>query len=404
MDRRASPALGSGRCRAVRPVVLLRAVHHRGRRRRPPPPRMAAQPAAQDRGRTSRSSDAAFADGRSGPAHRASAGPSRVRSVCARDHPVCAGGPVPDTCRGVGPGPGGAGQRHPAIVADRSAHGRGRLRCRGRRLPDDLRRHGDRAGRPRLRTRPVGPPAAPALVGRPPRARPATPLPLFARIRRGRSAGGPFAGSTGAPRCAHALRPATLRGAARDISEPVRTGDSDLGAEPAGAGDRRGQGVVQRQRVAGARPRVDRRLARRRDGRPTPAQVRRGLEWEIAQIAEGPEPPRIMLVVAPWPAEELARRWQGFVAKAGEWPLFAPLVQSPPPTGTQVLTWTVESGWRCYGARRRWDWSYAAAILAAVDAAAPASDRQRAAQQDPQPTRTEASEASVTTMGKAAEG
>ena len=91
-------------------------------------------------------------------------------------------------------------------------------------------------------------------------------------------------------------------------------------------------------------------------------------------------PIRILLVTAPWPREQLRARWRGFLETTAGLPLFDSLVQESFPDGVQVMTWTSEAGWRGYGARRRWDWSYAAALVAAVEDAAPAWNRDRVAE------------------------
>ncbi|MET0781406.1 MAG: hypothetical protein ABWZ16_07800 [Microbacterium sp.] len=111
----------------------------------------------------------------------------------------------------------------------------------------------------------------------------------------------------------------------------------------------------------------------------TPGEVRRGLAWEIEYIAHHDLTPRVMLVVAPWRRTELTRRWRGFVDHASKWPLFAPLKSDPMPSGVQLLTWTTERGWSGYGARRRWDWTYAASILRALEDAQPSWTRDREA-------------------------
>ena len=113
----------------------------------------------------------------------------------------------------------------------------------------------------------------------------------------------------------------------------------------------------------------------------TPDQVRDGLMWELVQLSDAERHPRVLLVVAPWPREQLTSRWQGFVAAASRLPLFAPLAARPFPPAVQVLTYTTDAGWRGYGASRRWDWSYAAALTAAVEDAAPAWERDRLAEQ-----------------------
>ncbi len=111
----------------------------------------------------------------------------------------------------------------------------------------------------------------------------------------------------------------------------------------------------------------------------TPAQVRDGLMWELVQLSDAERRPRILLVTAPWPREQLRARWRGFLETTTGLPLFDSLVQESFPDGVQVMTWTSEDGWRGYGARRRWDWSYAAALVAAVEDAAEAWNRDRVA-------------------------
>jgi hypothetical protein len=99
----------------------------------------------------------------------------------------------------------------------------------------------------------------------------------------------------------------------------------------------------------------------------TPSEVRAGLEWEIEHLATRADAPPLILVISPWPPDERRRRWEGFLATAGEWPLFRRLVEQPPPSATHILTHSREAGWIAYGARRRWDWSYAASILTAIE-------------------------------------
>jgi hypothetical protein len=100
----------------------------------------------------------------------------------------------------------------------------------------------------------------------------------------------------------------------------------------------------------------------------TPSEVRAGLEWEIEHLATRVDAPPLMLVVAPYPRRELARRWRAFLQKVAAWPMFDGLIVPAMPPGVQIATYSTENGWRGYGARRRWDWSYAASILTAIDA------------------------------------
>ncbi|MDQ7993078.1 MAG: hypothetical protein REI45_10415, partial [Propionicimonas sp.] len=114
----------------------------------------------------------------------------------------------------------------------------------------------------------------------------------------------------------------------------------------------------------------------------TPDQVRDGLMWELVQLADAERRPRVLLVTAPWPRDQLLTRWQGFLAAATRLPLFAGLAERGFPSGVQVMTFTGEDGWRGYGATRRWDWTYAASLVAAVEAAGPAWERDRVAELD----------------------
>lgn len=114
----------------------------------------------------------------------------------------------------------------------------------------------------------------------------------------------------------------------------------------------------------------------------TPSEVRPGLEWEMEYIATRVDRPPVMLVLAPWPRDDVARRWQGFLDRAQRWELFAPLAEHPMPSGLHIAVWTPGAGWHGYGAKRRWDWSYAASIVTALqsepaESARPATSRHR---------------------------
>jgi hypothetical protein len=131
---------------------------------------------------------------------------------------------------------------------------------------------------------------------------------------------------------------------------------SDLGAAKVSLGNDEWRDRV-REWTAGARAVVM---------SATPGEVRAGLEWEMQHVSMQQDRMNLILVLAPWPREELARRWSGFLTKAAELPLFRPLVDSPMPTGVEVLTYTPAGGWHGYGGRRRWDWTYAASIISVM--------------------------------------
>lgn len=132
---------------------------------------------------------------------------------------------------------------------------------------------------------------------------------------------------------------------------------SDLGAAKVSLGNDEWRSKVE-QWSAGARAVVM---------SATPREVRAGLEWEMQHVAANASGVRLMLVLSPWPRGELARRWAGFLERASEWPLFRPLAETPMPSGVEVMTYAPGRGWRGYGARRRWDWSYAASIITAME-------------------------------------
>ncbi|HEY3409535.1 MAG TPA: hypothetical protein VGK53_15295 [Propionicimonas sp.] len=128
----------------------------------------------------------------------------------------------------------------------------------------------------------------------------------------------------------------------------------------------------------------------------TPTQVRDGLMWELVQLSDDERRARVLLVTSPWPREQLRARWRGFLEATAGLPLFAGLGTASFPDGVQVMTWTSDAGWRGYGARRRWDWSYAASLVAAIEDAAATWNRDRAAEKgnpiepDEMPTRAAA--------------
>ncbi len=99
----------------------------------------------------------------------------------------------------------------------------------------------------------------------------------------------------------------------------------------------------------------------------TPREVRAGLEWEMEHVAASAEGVRIMLVLSPWSRDEVARRWAGFLERAHQWALFRPLAENPMPPGVTLMTYTASRGWHGYGAKRRWDWAYAASIVTAME-------------------------------------
>ena len=130
----------------------------------------------------------------------------------------------------------------------------------------------------------------------------------------------------------------------------------DLGAAKATLGDDEWQGKVD-EWVGGARAVVM---------SATPDQVREGLLWELTHLSDRPDSPPIVLVIAPWSRAEIQRRFSAFRRATAGLPPFSEL-DAELPDGVHLAVWTREDGWRAYGARRRWDWTYAAALRRALE-------------------------------------
>ncbi|GAA0945658.1 hypothetical protein GCM10009554_40720 [Kribbella koreensis] len=97
----------------------------------------------------------------------------------------------------------------------------------------------------------------------------------------------------------------------------------------------------------------------------TPGEVRPGYRWELDYIANGLHHSRIIAVLGPWRSGELRRRWACFLDSTVGSELFLPLRWGWVQPGGLMLTHS-DTGWTAYGARRRWDWSYAMAFDAAL--------------------------------------
>jgi hypothetical protein len=136
-----------------------------------------------------------------------------------------------------------------------------------------------------------------------------------------------------------------------------RSGLADLGAAKATLADEEWRDRV-REWVGGARAVI---LS------ATPSEVRAGLLWEVEHLAGRDDRPPLVLLIAPWPRPELTRRFAGFVEDTRAWEPFSSLAEEQFPDGLHIATWSRDRGWRGYGARRRWDWSYAASLRQALE-------------------------------------
>lgn len=97
----------------------------------------------------------------------------------------------------------------------------------------------------------------------------------------------------------------------------------------------------------------------------TPTEVRKGLAYELSMLAAIPAP-RLLVVQAPYRRPELTRRWHGFLRQTVHLPLFSPLSGPWVQEGTLLATFDHLRGWTAWGARKRTDRSYTAAIDAAL--------------------------------------
>ncbi|MBX3193485.1 MAG: hypothetical protein KF727_00095 [Microbacteriaceae bacterium] len=130
----------------------------------------------------------------------------------------------------------------------------------------------------------------------------------------------------------------------------------DLGAAKATLGDDEWQSKVD-EWVGGARAVVM---------SATPDQVREGLLWELTHLSGRSDSPPIVLVIAPWSRAEIERRFSAFRMATVDLPPFGELAAELP-DGVHLAVWRRGDGWRAYGARRRWDWTYAAALRRALE-------------------------------------
>lgn len=96
-----------------------------------------------------------------------------------------------------------------------------------------------------------------------------------------------------------------------------------------------------------------------------PGSVTEGLSWELEQIAGRSALTRTLLVVPPYPANQLRDRWRRFMQMAAG-------IDIPAGTADHVDQILVvanrgSSGWDAYHARHRTDWAYAVALAAAAE-------------------------------------
>lgn len=97
----------------------------------------------------------------------------------------------------------------------------------------------------------------------------------------------------------------------------------------------------------------------------SPRSVREGLTWEIEHVGRGIGHARIVLVIGPWPADEVGDRWRRFVEEAQRYPAFASLAGRELPSGTCVLARASGTDWKVFGADMRTDAAYSLCLRSA---------------------------------------
>jgi hypothetical protein len=105
-----------------------------------------------------------------------------------------------------------------------------------------------------------------------------------------------------------------------------------------------------------------------------PREASQGLLWEIQQLTLRRLWSRAIIVCPPLPARELERRWEAFSAVGQEaWPAASELPSDP----AAILVLRRESGaWHAITATDRSEWSYSAALSAAIGLVQPDQARE----------------------------
>lgn len=99
-----------------------------------------------------------------------------------------------------------------------------------------------------------------------------------------------------------------------------------------------------------------------------PAVASEGLVWELGQLNVGDRWARTVVAIPPLGDDVVRERWQRFAAAGGpSWPFRMPLPADPAAT-LALQRWG--PGWRAFGAVKRDEWSYSAALRAATAAEA----------------------------------
>lgn len=102
----------------------------------------------------------------------------------------------------------------------------------------------------------------------------------------------------------------------------------------------------------------------------TPGEIRDGFDYELQLMGKSDAQQRLLLVLSPWGASESQRRFSYFLRHTASMSPFSSIAKVAQP-GAQVLAHTVTGGWRAWGSKRHWDYTYAYSLMAAVNWALP---------------------------------
>jgi hypothetical protein len=94
-----------------------------------------------------------------------------------------------------------------------------------------------------------------------------------------------------------------------------------------------------------------------------PSEVTQGLRWELETVSANRHWNKTLIVIPPVPAEDLQRRWQGFLGACAR--LFTSPLPAEDPRALVVAY--RNSRWMMITADRRTEWSYSAALKQALD-------------------------------------
>jgi hypothetical protein len=102
----------------------------------------------------------------------------------------------------------------------------------------------------------------------------------------------------------------------------------------------------------------------------TPGEIRDGFDFELRLMGRSDARQRLLLVLSPWGASQSQLRFRSFLRHTSSIPIFSPIANVAQ-SGSQVLAHTAADGWKVWGSKRHWDYTYAYSLMAAVAWALP---------------------------------